>query len=89
MSFSTYFDIYTPDRRILRHADYGKGDSRLVNNGLMWNMLIPKPDVVGDITEDVRVLSAFELVPSELWHSRYGVGSTDTRQCVFLNEKRV
>ena len=90
MSFSTYFDMYTPDRRIVRHVDYGKGDSRLVwNNGFMWDMLVPKPDVVGNITEDVRVLSVFKLVPSKLWHSRYRVESAGIRQRVFLNEKRV
>ena len=80
--------MYTPDRRVLRHANYGKGDSRLVwNKGLMWNMLIPKPDVVCNITEDVRVWSVFKLVPSKLWHSRYE--SAGIRQSVFLNEKRV
>jgi hypothetical protein len=89
MSFSTYFDMYTPYRRILRHADYGKGSRLVWNNGLMWDMLVPKPDVVGNITEDVRVLSVFELVPSKLWHSRYRVESAGIRQSVFLNEKRV
>jgi len=86
MSFNTHFDMYTPDWRILRQVDYRTDDRLMWNNGLMWNTLIPKPDVVGNITEDIQVFSVFEIIPSKLWHSQYGIESAGS---VFLNDKRV